>query len=68
MLIRIAEDPTADAEQRIGAALALATASDALRARVRVAAETAARPALADAVTEAVEGDVDVKPLKRALG
>jgi len=67
VLIRVAEDPTANAEQRIGAALALSNAPEALRARVRVAAEATARPGLADAMTESVEGEVDVNLLKRAL-
>ncbi len=67
VLVRVAEDPSAKAEQRIGAALALSNASEALRARVRVAAEATARPGLAGAMTESVDGEVDVKLLKRAL-
>lgn len=66
-LMRVAEDPASDAEQRIGAALALADAPEPMRVRVRVAAEAAARPHVGEAMTQAIDGDVDVGVLKRAL-
>jgi len=67
-LVELAEDGDASVEQRIGAALALADAPEPLRVRVRVAAEGAARPHLAQAMTEAVDGEVDVEVLEKALG
>lgn len=59
LLIRVAEDPNADVEQRIGAAVALAEAPESYRVRVRVAAESVARADVGAAMTQAVEGTLD---------
>ena len=66
-LLRVAEDPAAEPEQRIGAALALGDAPEPIRVRVRVAAECTARPHVGEAMTQALEGVVDERVLKKAL-
>ncbi len=66
-LVALAEDPRSAPSQRVAAALALATAREPLRVRVRVAAESTASPDLAEAMKKAVEGDIDVGTLERAL-
>lgn len=58
-LVAIVADPRAATDQRIGAALALATASGELRARVHDAIDATANPALATAMREALAGYVD---------
>lgn len=54
-------------EQRIGAALALSRAAEPLRARVRVALENTAEPALAEAMGQAIEGKLRVRTAHRAI-
>jgi hypothetical protein len=66
-LLRIAEDPRAEPEQRIGAALALSGTAEPLRIRVAEAAESVARPHLGEALVQAVNGEVDEAVLERAL-
>ncbi len=67
-LVRVAEDPKAAPEQRIGAALALSRAPEPLRVRVRVASEDTADPALAEALGEAIEGKLRARTAARAIG
>ncbi len=66
-LADLAADPNAEPEQRIGAALALRDAPQPVRMRVCAAAEEAARPDLGEALTQAVEGEIDEELLARAL-
>lgn len=66
-LADLAADPGADPEQRIGAALALHDAPPAVRMRVCAAAEEAARPHLSEALTQAVEGDLEEELLGRSV-
>jgi len=66
-LADLAADPNAEPEQRIGAAFALGDAPQPVRIRVCAAAEEAARPHLGEALTQAVEGEVDEELLARAL-
>jgi len=63
----VAVDPRAEPEQRIGAALALEGAPPPVRMRVRTAAEATARPHVGEAMTMALEGDLDEELLGRAL-
>jgi len=65
--VRIAIDPRAPVSQRIGSAAALSKASDDARARVRVAIEETADPALANALEDALEGRADETAMRRAL-
>lgn len=67
-LAAIAEDPKAAPEQRIGAALALSQAPEPLRVRVRAAIEDTANPELAEALDEAVAGELRVRTAARAIG
>jgi hypothetical protein len=66
-LERVAKDPTARADQRIGAALALA-GDEARRVRVRVAVEDVANAELAEAMDAALEDSLTEEAAKRAVG
>lgn len=58
--LRVVEDPTAPADARVGAALALMNeATDDERLRVRVAADSSAYPKVRVALEAALEGEVD---------
>jgi hypothetical protein len=65
-LVAVLEDPAQSADQRLGAALALAH-SEVYRPRVRVAAETTVEPDLAEALEEVSNGEVNEPTLRRAL-
>jgi len=67
VLVRIAEDPLAEAEQRLGAARALSNAPEPLRVRVRAAADATAKPAPGHAMSQAVDGEADEGLLMRVL-
>jgi hypothetical protein len=66
-LLRLVEDPRAEPEQRIGAALALSESAEPVRLRIADAAAATARPHLADAIAQVVAGEVDEGLLRRAL-
>src|SRR5687767_8327236 len=66
-LARIALDPHAEPDQRIGAALALAAADATHRDAVRRATEETADPDLARALREALDGRIDAHLVARAL-
>jgi len=58
--VRVLEDPSADAEMRIGAALALRELGDpAMATRVRVVADTCVSPKLRVALSAAAEGELE---------
>lgn len=59
LLIRVAEDPNATVDQRIGASVALADAPEPFRVRVRVAAGSVAQAEVGEAMRQAVEGALD---------
>jgi hypothetical protein len=61
----LVKDPRAAPEQRVGAALTLAS-DDAARQRIRIAAEACADPDMEAALEAAAEGEVDERALQRA--
>lgn len=66
--LRVVEDPDADPEARVGAALALmAVGGDDDKLRVRVAAETTLAPRVRVALEAASEGDVDEDVIEAAV-
>jgi len=66
-LVRLAEDPGADLEERVvAAAVAASAGGEGVRRRVRVLAEETANPELARAFERAAEGEVAEAPLRRA--
>jgi hypothetical protein len=66
--LRVVEDPEADPEARVGAALALmATGGEEEKLRVRVAAETTLAPRVRIALEAASEGDVDEDVIAAAV-
>jgi hypothetical protein len=67
VLERVAKDPTAGPDQRIGAALALA-GDDARRVRIRVAVEEMANEDLAEAMDAALEGELSEDAARRVVG
>lgn len=66
-LLGVLEDAAQAPEQRIAAALALSTAAPEVTRRVRVAVEETAEPKLAEALEQAVDGDVKLRSLRRAV-
>ncbi len=66
--VRVAIDPRAPAEQRIGSAAALSRASDDVRNRVRVAIAETADPVIANALEDALEGRDDDAAMRKAMG
>lgn len=66
-LVRVAEDPTQSADQRVGAAAALAKADPDIVRRVRVATELTANPELATALEQAIDGELGVRQARRAI-
>ncbi len=68
VLLRVAEDPDAPAEQRIGAAMAIGFGDDAgAKQRLRVAAEGIADARLAAAMERAAEGEAEAEAIDGAL-
>jgi hypothetical protein len=66
--LRVVEDPAADPEARVGAALALmAVGGDDEKLRVRVAAETTLAPRVRIALEAASEGDVEEDVIAAAV-
>ena len=66
--LRVVEDPEADPEARVGAALALmAVGGDDEKLRVRVAAETTLAPRVRIALEAASEGDVEEDVIAAAV-
>jgi hypothetical protein len=65
LLVRVAEDPTAPAAHRVGAALALSGAPAPIKARVRVAAEETVEEEVADAMLDALAGKVHRRVIAR---
>lgn len=66
--LRVVEDPEADPEARVGAALALmAVGGEPEKLRVRVAAETTLAPRVRIALEAASEGDVDEDVIAAAV-
>ena len=66
--LRVVEDPDADPEARVGAALALmAVGGEAEKLRVGVPAETTLAPRVRTALEAASEGDVDEDVIQAAV-
>lgn len=65
--VRVAIDPRAPIEQRIGSAAALSKASEDARNRVRVAIEETADPSVANALEDALESRDDERRLRSVL-
>jgi hypothetical protein len=64
--VAVLEDPGAEVETRVGAAIALGRADASQAARVRVVAETCVSPKLRVALESAVRGEVDEEVLEEA--
>jgi len=67
-VLRVAEDPAASPERRVGAAFALAAcADDAERKRLRIAAESCAHRPLRIALQSATEGEIEAEAVEQAM-